>query len=379
MAGRVEKTVFISYRRTNFWTALAVYKELHSNGFDVFFDYKNIPSGDFEQVIVENVKSRAHFIIILSPSALERCHEPGDWLRREIELALENNRNIIPLIMEGFDFGSATTLKALTGNLANLKLYNAIGIPAEYFDDAMTKLRSERFLNRPLETVSHPVSDKTKSISENQKSAANKAEPVQEEQLTAQTWFERGYLFHNENNYEEAIRCYSEAVKLDSSYFWAYGNLGNIYKNKGDLEKAFFNYKKVLELSPSDDRTYYHLGTLLQILNRIEDAEANYRKAVEFNPENFRAYAALASISKQLGKEITKENMGKVRKSMPKDDWYNLACLESVSDNFDLAFEYLEKASKREKFSPSWAWQDPDLQWIRDDPRFTKIVGAKPK
>jgi len=87
MTGRIERTVFISYCRTNFWTALAVFQNLHANGYDVFFDYKSIPSGDFEQVITENVKSRAHFIVILSPSALERCHEPGDWLRREIETA----------------------------------------------------------------------------------------------------------------------------------------------------------------------------------------------------------------------------------------------------------------------------------------------------
>ena len=52
---RIEKTVFISYRRTNFWTALAVYQNLHANGFDVFFDYKSIPSDDFAQVITENV------------------------------------------------------------------------------------------------------------------------------------------------------------------------------------------------------------------------------------------------------------------------------------------------------------------------------------
>ena len=151
MTGRIEKTVFISYRRTNFWTALAVFQNLHSNGYDAFLDYKSIPSGDFEQVITENVKSRAHFIVILSPSALDRCHEPGDWLRREIELAIDNQRNIIPLMMEGFDFSSPETVKALTGKLANLKMYNAIGIPAEYFDEAMVKLRSKRFLNRPLE------------------------------------------------------------------------------------------------------------------------------------------------------------------------------------------------------------------------------------
>jgi len=130
MTGRIDKTVFISYRRTNFWTALAVSQNLNTNGYDVFFDYKSIPSGDFENVIIENVKSRTHFIIILSPSALERCHEPGDWLRREVELAIETKRNIIPLMMEGFDFDSPITVKALTGQLANLTIYNAMSIPA---------------------------------------------------------------------------------------------------------------------------------------------------------------------------------------------------------------------------------------------------------
>ena len=94
--GRIEKTVFISYRRANFWTALAIYQNLTTHGYDVFFDYKSIPSGDFAQVITENIKYRAHFLVVLSPSALERCNEPGDWLRREIELAIDSRRNIIP-------------------------------------------------------------------------------------------------------------------------------------------------------------------------------------------------------------------------------------------------------------------------------------------
>ena len=50
--GRIEKTVFISYRRTNFYIALAVYQDLTSHGYDVFFDYQNIDSGDFEKVIL---------------------------------------------------------------------------------------------------------------------------------------------------------------------------------------------------------------------------------------------------------------------------------------------------------------------------------------
>jgi len=87
---KIEKTVFISYRRTNVSWALAIYQYLTHQGYDVFFDYKSIASGDFEQIILANIKSRAHFLVILTPSALERCSEPNDWLRREIECALEH-------------------------------------------------------------------------------------------------------------------------------------------------------------------------------------------------------------------------------------------------------------------------------------------------
>ena len=226
--GRIEKTVFISYRRTNFWTAFAIYQDLTFKGYDVFFDYKNIPSGDFEQVITENVRYRAHFVVILSPSSLERCKEPKDWLRREIELAIENKRNIIPLLMEGFDFGSPVIKEALTGNLTNLKNYNGLGIPAEYFEAAMDKLRSDRFLNRPLEFVSHPTSEITKNITEEQKSTANKAMPVENEQLTAEEWFERGYKSNEEESYDEALRCYTEAIRINPQLAEAHNNLGDL-------------------------------------------------------------------------------------------------------------------------------------------------------
>jgi hypothetical protein len=53
---RIEKTVFISYRRKNIPWALLVYKDLKEHGFDAFFDYENIDSGDFEQVILGNIR-----------------------------------------------------------------------------------------------------------------------------------------------------------------------------------------------------------------------------------------------------------------------------------------------------------------------------------
>jgi hypothetical protein len=77
-----------------------------------------------------------------------------------------------------------------------------------------------------------------------------------------------------------------------------------------------------------------------------------------------------------LGKDISKKDTEKACQFLSGDDWYNRACMET--DNFDLAFEHLRQAAQRERFNPAWAWDDPDLQWIRDDPRFTKIVGPRP-
>src|SRR5688500_3852615 len=105
MTGRIEKTVFISYRRSNLRWALNIYQALTQHGYDVFFDYESIASGDFDKIILENIKARAHFIVVLTPSALDRCNQADDWLRREIEVAIDEQRNIVPLMMEGFDFG----------------------------------------------------------------------------------------------------------------------------------------------------------------------------------------------------------------------------------------------------------------------------------
>src|SRR5689334_6649082 len=151
----VEKTVFVSYRRTNAPWALAIFQNLTQHGFDVFFDFSGVASGEFVTVILENIKARAHFVVLLTPSALARCRDAGDWFRREIETALESRRNIVPLMLEGFDFATHSIAQHLTDTLYPLKSYNSLRIPVDYFLEGMTRLR-ERYLNVPLHTVAHP-------------------------------------------------------------------------------------------------------------------------------------------------------------------------------------------------------------------------------
>jgi len=169
---RIQKTVFISYRRTDIFKALAVFQYLTQHGYDVFFDFDGIGSGDFERIIIENIKARAHFLVVLTPSALERCGEPADWLRREIETAIQTKRNIIPLMFDGFDFGTSSIANQLTGKLVTLKSYNALPVVAAYFTEAMSRL-GEKYLNVRLETVLHPASRTAQDTAKAQRAAAN--------------------------------------------------------------------------------------------------------------------------------------------------------------------------------------------------------------
>jgi hypothetical protein len=172
--GRVEKTVFISYRRRDEPWALAVFADLTQHGFDVFVDYERIASGNFETVILENIRARAHFLVLLTPTALENDDDPDDWLRREIEAALDSQRNIVPLMLSGFNFRTAVANGQLKGKLGALSKYNGLQIPEGYFPQAMEKLRN-RFLNVAVDAVLHPASDSAKLVATEQSQRAKVA------------------------------------------------------------------------------------------------------------------------------------------------------------------------------------------------------------
>jgi len=278
---RVEKTVFLSYRRTNIPWALAIYQNLTQNGFDVFFDYNGIASGDFEGVILGNIIARAHFLVLLTPSALERCGDPGDWLRREIETALAHQRNIVPLMLEGFDFGTPTIASQLTGALADLRRYNGLSIPPDYFLEAMDRLRG-RYLNVPLTAVLLPASLPAQQAATEQKAAAGAAPAVQEKELTAQQWFERGFAAAG---VDEQLRFYSEAIRLKPDFAFAYCNRGIARSLKSDLEGALHDYNEAIRLKPDHPNAFACRAVVRRIKGDVEGALEDYTEAIRLKPD----------------------------------------------------------------------------------------------
>ena len=252
--GRIERTVFLSYRRTNAPWALAIFQNLTNHGYDVFFDFNGIAGGDFESVILENICCRAHFLVLLTPSALERCAEPGDWLRREIEAAMDERRNVVPLMLDGFDFGSPAIAGQLTGKLDALKRYNGLRVPTEYFLEAMDRLRG-RYLNVALDAVLHPASLSATQIAKEQQAAAIAAPEVQEEELTAQAWFERGVAATDP---DEEIRFNTEAIRLNPGFAEAFNNRGIMRYTQGDLDGALRDFTEAIRFQPNSVEVLYN-------------------------------------------------------------------------------------------------------------------------
>jgi tetratricopeptide (TPR) repeat protein len=279
---RIEKTVFICYRRTNFPWALAIFQNLTQHGYDVFFDYEGIASGDFGAVILGNIKARAHFFVVLTPSALERCGDPGDWLRREIETALDSRRNIVPLMLEGFDFGSPKIASQLTGKLAALKNYNALSMPPEYVLAAMDRLRS-KFLSVPLDAVLQPASLSARQAATEQKAAAETAPPVQQKELTAQQWFERGL---DVADLDEKLRFYNNAIRLKPDYAHAFINRGVARRDKGDVEGALQDFTEAIRLKPDLAHAFTNRGVARRDKGDVDGALQDHTEAIRLNPDD---------------------------------------------------------------------------------------------
>jgi hypothetical protein len=134
-----DKRVFISYRRPNSFHAQAVFRELRAHGYDVFIEQ----GVAFNMArLLNELKARKHFIIILTLNTLDQWNNFSDPLRIEIETAIDHNRHIIPLLMDGFEWHHVPPA-LLTGKLAMLSGVDGLKISTDGFDEAMVRLRTQ--------------------------------------------------------------------------------------------------------------------------------------------------------------------------------------------------------------------------------------------
>lgn len=136
MPGKRKYDVFLSYRRDGGeMLAKLIHDKLSKKGMRVFLDVEALRSGPFNTKLLDVIAESTDFVIILPPKALDRCTDPNDWVRLEIEHAIKLKKNIVPVMMRGFEWPSS-----IPQSIASLSLYNGVSANHEYFDASVEKL-----------------------------------------------------------------------------------------------------------------------------------------------------------------------------------------------------------------------------------------------
>ena len=108
--------IFVSYRRSDrpgFAARLSDHLESCFGDKNVFRDREGIDSGqDFDVVLERALRKSKVLVVLIGPNWLyedglgdksSRLFDDGDWVRREIEIALERDKEIIPVLLDGVD------------------------------------------------------------------------------------------------------------------------------------------------------------------------------------------------------------------------------------------------------------------------------------
>jgi tetratricopeptide (TPR) repeat protein len=99
----------------------------------------------------------------------------------------------------------------------------------------------------------------------------------------------------------EAILLYDKVLTIDANFVIALGNKGLALDSLGKYEEAIKLYDKVLEINPSDKQAFYNKGRALDILGKYEDAIKVYDAALEIDPTYLNALSGKGLVLATLG------------------------------------------------------------------------------
>ncbi|XP_047512131.1 NAD(+) hydrolase sarm1 isoform X4 [Pieris napi] len=134
--------VFVSYRRSNGSQLASLLKvHLQVRGFTVFIDVERLEAGKFDNNLLQSIKQAKHFLLVLTPNALDRCkhdNEQKDWVHREIVAALQSQCNIVPII-DNFEWPEP---EELPEDMRAVCHFNGVRWIHDYQDACVEKLES---------------------------------------------------------------------------------------------------------------------------------------------------------------------------------------------------------------------------------------------
>ena len=101
MSGK-QYDVFISYRRSDGkHIARILTDNFEKRGYRPFLDFEELTDGRFDKRIENAILDAPVFVMVLTNDYFSRCNDENDWVRKEIDCAIANEKVIIPINYDG--------------------------------------------------------------------------------------------------------------------------------------------------------------------------------------------------------------------------------------------------------------------------------------
>ena len=198
-----------------------------------------------------------------------------------------------------------------------------------------------------------------------------------------QTHASRGFVLFLIGRMDEAMGEFERAIELDPKQFEARYFQARAWYQHGDLERAVELFEEAARVREDHEARYFAAQTYTA-LGRDATARQAYERALpvidkhlELNPHDARAWTMAAVSHSRLGdRESGLASAQRALDADPEDAavLYNVACFYALEGEPDSAIGCLERASEAGFAHREWIEHDPDLDSIRDDPRFRALM-----
>lgn len=112
----------------------------------------------------------------------------------------------------------------------------------------------------------------------------------------AKILYSKGLAEFNKDRYNEAIKCFNEALKEDPDFAFAWDNLGVTYRKLENYDKAIECYEKSLELDPKGLMPLQNIAIVYQYKKEYEKAINAYKKLAEIDDKNPEVFYGIGNV-----------------------------------------------------------------------------------
>jgi len=113
--------------------------------------------------------------------------------------------------------------------------------------------------------------------------------------LMAATWVQAGY-------WKDSATLFERALRVTAHNFLAHNNLGVALQHRGKLAEAIRQYTDTLRINPKFAKAHANLGFVLAQQGRLDEAVGHYLKAIEIDPRDAAACSNLGQALESQGK-----------------------------------------------------------------------------